>query len=258
MARSKFARNGRVVLFPGLSWEVRSASEKPLLHLWPENYSLTRRVLATSDHSDQRLALLVEPFDAANLTVSNLFALNSSPARPIPRGFLLWPRRSLGGSHLDVASGNSSFLWSFSPYSLACEMPCSEFPRHSRIIFIRPRGAHIGFFRHHPAFGTSFSHRSSGPSHFFRSRRAARKCHSPSRRRPQAHRPQPERIAVFGQFRNRRTRAYLCNGAQKWGGNEGCRIISQRRGNSESHSSLPAVPGISGRTSRITKFLRRR
>src|SRR5271169_4759874 len=45
-----------------LSWEVRGAAEKPLLHLWSENYNVTRRVLAITDHSDDRLALAVERF----------------------------------------------------------------------------------------------------------------------------------------------------------------------------------------------------
>ena len=53
---------GRVAPFTGLSWEVRGVAEKPLLHLWSENYNLTRRVLAITDHSDQRLALAVERF----------------------------------------------------------------------------------------------------------------------------------------------------------------------------------------------------
>ncbi|MGB7282020.1 MAG: hypothetical protein WBE13_07155 [Candidatus Acidiferrum sp.] len=53
---------GRVAPFSGLSWEIRGAAEKPLLHLWSENYNLTRRVLAIADHSDQRLALAVERF----------------------------------------------------------------------------------------------------------------------------------------------------------------------------------------------------
>jgi hypothetical protein len=56
---------GRVAPFSGLSWEVRGASEKPLLHLWSENHNLTRRVLAITDHSDQRLALAVERFGRA-------------------------------------------------------------------------------------------------------------------------------------------------------------------------------------------------
>lgn len=53
---------GRVAPFSGLSWEIRGASERPLLHLWSENYNLTRRVLAITDHSEQRLAIAVERF----------------------------------------------------------------------------------------------------------------------------------------------------------------------------------------------------
>jgi hypothetical protein len=53
---------GRVAPFAGLSWEIRGSAEKPLLHLWSENHNLTRRVLAITDHSDQRLALAVERF----------------------------------------------------------------------------------------------------------------------------------------------------------------------------------------------------
>jgi hypothetical protein len=45
-----------------LSWEVRSMGEKPLLHLWSEQHNLTRRVLAITDHSDERLAFAVERF----------------------------------------------------------------------------------------------------------------------------------------------------------------------------------------------------
>src|ERR1700746_2189364 len=46
----------------GLSWEVRGAAEKPLLHLWSAEYNLTRRVLAITDHSEQCLTLAVERF----------------------------------------------------------------------------------------------------------------------------------------------------------------------------------------------------
>ena len=53
---------GRVASFSGMSWEVRGNSEKPLLHLWSEQFNLTRRVLAITDHSEQRLALAVERF----------------------------------------------------------------------------------------------------------------------------------------------------------------------------------------------------
>ena len=52
----------RVAPLAGLSWEIRAASGKPLLHLWSEQHNLTRRVLAITDHSDQRLALAVERF----------------------------------------------------------------------------------------------------------------------------------------------------------------------------------------------------
>jgi hypothetical protein len=53
---------GRLAPLSRLSWEVRGSGEKPLLHLWSEQYSLTRRVLAITDHSDVRLALAVERF----------------------------------------------------------------------------------------------------------------------------------------------------------------------------------------------------
>jgi hypothetical protein len=43
-------------------WEVRGTPEKPLLHLWSEQYHLTRRVLAITDRSETRLALAVERF----------------------------------------------------------------------------------------------------------------------------------------------------------------------------------------------------
>ena len=53
---------GRVASFLGMSWEVRGSGEKPLLHLWSEQFNLTRRVLAITDHSEERLALAVERF----------------------------------------------------------------------------------------------------------------------------------------------------------------------------------------------------
>jgi len=40
-------------------------AKKPLLHLWSEQFNLTRRVLAITDHSEQRLALAVERFGRA-------------------------------------------------------------------------------------------------------------------------------------------------------------------------------------------------
>lgn len=53
---------GRMVASGGLSWEVRGAAEKPLLHLWSAEYNLTRRVLAITDHTEQCLTLAVERF----------------------------------------------------------------------------------------------------------------------------------------------------------------------------------------------------
>ena len=56
---------GCIAPFSGMSWEVRGSGEKPLLHLWSEQFNLTRRVLAITEHSEQRLALAVERFGRA-------------------------------------------------------------------------------------------------------------------------------------------------------------------------------------------------
>jgi hypothetical protein len=61
-ANVEVRENGRIARFCGLSWEVRGAAEKPLLHLWSSDYNVTRRILAITDHSDQRLVLAVERF----------------------------------------------------------------------------------------------------------------------------------------------------------------------------------------------------
>jgi len=53
---------GRPVPLSTLSWEVRGSAEKPLLHIWSEQYNLTRRILEITDHSEERLALAVERF----------------------------------------------------------------------------------------------------------------------------------------------------------------------------------------------------
>jgi hypothetical protein len=52
----------RVAPLSALSWEVRGRGEKPLLHLWSSQHNLTRRVLAITDQSEERLALAVERF----------------------------------------------------------------------------------------------------------------------------------------------------------------------------------------------------
>ena len=56
---------GRVTSVAPLSWEVRGDVEKPLLHLWSENCNVTRRVVAITDNSQDRLALAVERFGRA-------------------------------------------------------------------------------------------------------------------------------------------------------------------------------------------------
>jgi hypothetical protein len=53
---------GRTTPQAPVSWEIRGATEKPLLHLWADTCNLTRRVLSISDHSDGRIALAVERF----------------------------------------------------------------------------------------------------------------------------------------------------------------------------------------------------
>jgi hypothetical protein len=53
---------GRLTPLSNLSWEVRGSDDKPLLHIWSEQYNLTRRVIAITDHSDARLVLAVERF----------------------------------------------------------------------------------------------------------------------------------------------------------------------------------------------------
>lgn len=52
----------RVAHLSALSWEVRGHGAKPLLHLWSAQHNLTRRVLAITDQSEERLALAVERF----------------------------------------------------------------------------------------------------------------------------------------------------------------------------------------------------
>jgi hypothetical protein len=52
----------RVTSSSPLSWEIRGNSEKPLLHLWSENCNLTRRVVAITGNSQDRLSLAVERF----------------------------------------------------------------------------------------------------------------------------------------------------------------------------------------------------
>jgi hypothetical protein len=70
----------RVTVFRALSWEVRGAAQKPLLHLWSEQHNLTRRVLAITDHSDQGLALAVERFGRTRPGRLEFFRLEFDPS----------------------------------------------------------------------------------------------------------------------------------------------------------------------------------
>jgi len=77
---------GRVAVFTALSWEVRGAAQKPLLHLWSEQHNFTRRVLAITAHSEQRLALAVERFGRARPDRLEFVRLEFDPsARDVSR-----------------------------------------------------------------------------------------------------------------------------------------------------------------------------
>lgn len=52
----------RITPVQPISWEVRGATAKPLLHLWSENCNMTKRVLAIADQSEERIVLAVERF----------------------------------------------------------------------------------------------------------------------------------------------------------------------------------------------------
>ncbi len=48
-----------------LEWEVRGQEAAPLLHLWSGQHNLTRRVVAITEHSEERLVLAVQRFGRA-------------------------------------------------------------------------------------------------------------------------------------------------------------------------------------------------
>src|SRR5437899_2049947 len=70
---------GRVTAALPLSWEVRGDAEKPLLHLWSENCNVTRRVVAITDNSQDRLALAVERFGRAKPERMEIVRLERAP-----------------------------------------------------------------------------------------------------------------------------------------------------------------------------------
>jgi hypothetical protein len=77
---------GRLAHVANFSWEVRGASEKPLLHIWSDQYNLTRRVLAITDHSGDRLALAVERFGRSKPDRIEFIRLDfERPARELSR-----------------------------------------------------------------------------------------------------------------------------------------------------------------------------
>ena len=55
----------RMTLTAPVSWEVRGAGEKPLLHLWGQHCNVTRRVIAITEQSEKRMGLAVEKFGRA-------------------------------------------------------------------------------------------------------------------------------------------------------------------------------------------------
>lgn len=67
---------GRVTPSGPLSWEVRGASAKPLLHLWAENCNITRRILAVTSQSEDRMALAVERFGRSKPDRMEIVRLN--------------------------------------------------------------------------------------------------------------------------------------------------------------------------------------
>jgi hypothetical protein len=55
----------RTTLTAPVSWEVRGAGEKPPLHLWGQHCNVTRRVIAITEQSEERVGLAVEKFGRA-------------------------------------------------------------------------------------------------------------------------------------------------------------------------------------------------
>src|SRR5450631_2237987 len=72
---------GRLAPLSQLSWEVRGADDKPLLRIWSEEYNLTQRVIAITDHSEVRLVLAVERFGRAR--PGRLEFVRSDVERPV-------------------------------------------------------------------------------------------------------------------------------------------------------------------------------
>ena len=110
---------GCVAPFSGMSWEVRGAGEKPLLHLWSDQFKLTRRVLAITDHSEDQLALTVSP------------DLEHSLSGNYARGLLR--RGSTYAALLAVPDGESS-----ETADNSLHLHCSGYCEHGNPIIVAP------------------------------------------------------------------------------------------------------------------------
>jgi len=105
---------GCVAPFSGMSWEVRGDGEKPLLHLWSEQLNLTRRALAITGHSEQRLALAVERFNRAKADRPAIIELKANEHIHLPASSGLLAPRSPA-----VAEWRDRPLWIFPEDALA-------------------------------------------------------------------------------------------------------------------------------------------
>jgi hypothetical protein len=89
---------GRTSPLPPLSWEVRGAPAKPLLHLWAENCNLTRRILAITDQSEERILPAVERFGRGTPdlehSLSGLYARGIFRKGAIRGAFLAVPQQA--------------------------------------------------------------------------------------------------------------------------------------------------------------------
>lgn len=112
-AAIEIRESGRVARLSRLSWEVRGSGEKPLLHLWSEDYNVTRRVLAITDHSDQRLELAVERFGHRKPDRLEFVRVNS-----VNRNVKLCAKRFARGSVVYWRSNSPTKPWNPSPLPL--------------------------------------------------------------------------------------------------------------------------------------------
>lgn len=101
---------GRLAPLSKLSWEVRGEGEKPLLHIWSEEYNLTRRVIAITDHSESRLVLAVERFGRTRPDRLEFVRIDfERPARELAREeFCAWLREILAREFPDETLESAS------------------------------------------------------------------------------------------------------------------------------------------------------